>query len=506
MEHATDWRAVGLAIGWLLAVGVLFAYGLRLPLARRGRPWRRRVTAALVLLAGFALAGLAITALTLNDTHLDLTPQKLYTPAPAALNVVRGLRVPVAMTYFYQGQDPNARRAREMLTLLARENPLLTFKSVDPDKEPSLALTRGVKIYNAALIETGGRQLIVQGTDEAEIAIGIQRALREHAVTLCFVEGHNEYAIDNEEFHTHMDSGASHSHDDAASKVIETAGHGIGRLRRTLEALGYAVRRLPLATSPQIPADCATVVVANPRSTWLPGESAALREYLAQGGAALLLFDLGFSLELGLQQLLGTLGLDLQQAVVADRLSHYGTDEEMVAVTAYDPHPVTQRVAYTFFPGVRPLTLGTPEAGIVTWPLIRSGEASIVRAVASADRREVAASASAPDDPQPASRVLASVSEGRLAPDGKSFRAIVVGDADFASNSFYPYMANSDLALSMIRWLVREEGLAVVKPRVPVPPMVLLTERQLQSVYLLTALGLPLLAALGGLWVWWRRR
>ena len=107
------------------------------------------------------------------------------------------------------------------------------------------------------------------------------------------------------------------------------------------------------------------MVDANPRSTWLPGESAALREYLAQGGAALLLFDLGFSLEPGLQQLLDTLGVELQQAVVADRLSHYGTDEEMVAVTAYDPHPVTQRVAYTFFPGARPLVLGQgpPDAG-----------------------------------------------------------------------------------------------------------------------------------------------
>jgi ABC-type uncharacterized transport system involved in gliding motility auxiliary subunit len=83
---------------------------------------------------------------------------------------------------------------------------------------------------------------------------------------------------------------------------------------------------------------------------------------------------------------------------------------------------------------------------------------------------------------------------------------VVVGDADLASNSFYPYMANSDLVLAMIRWLVREEGLAAVNPRVPVPPMVLLTESQLKAVYLLTAVGLPLLAVFGGVVVWWRRR
>jgi len=53
---------------------------------------------------------------------------------------------------------------------------------------------------------------------------------------------------------------------------------------------------------------------------------------------------------------------------------------------------------------------------------------------------------------------------------------------------------------------VREEGLAAVNPRVPVPPMVLLTESQLKAVYLLTAVGLPLLAVFGGGVVWWRRR
>ena len=66
--------------------------------------------------------------------------------------------------------------------------------------------------------------------------------------------------------------------------------------------------------------------------------------------------------------------------------------------------------------------------------------------------------------------------------------------------------ADAYLVLAMIRWLVREEGLAAVNPRVPVPPMVLLTESQLKAVYLLTAVGLPLLAVFGGVVVWWRRR
>ena len=45
-------------------------------------------------------------------------------------------------------------------------------------------------------------------------------------------------------------------------------------------------------------------------------------------------------------------------------------------------------------------------------------------------------------------------------PDGGAsapFRLVVVGDADFASNSFFPYMSNGELALSALAWLLREE-------------------------------------------------
>ena len=72
--------------------------------------------------------------------------------------------------------------------------------------------------------------------------------LREKVITACFLEGHNELPMDNFEFHTHVEGVAGHSHDDASSKLVQTAGHGIGRLRRALEAQGYETRKVILAT------------------------------------------------------------------------------------------------------------------------------------------------------------------------------------------------------------------------------------------------------------------
>ena len=507
MEAPTDWQAVTLALCWLIAVLVLARFGLRLPLVVPGSARRRRWWNAGVLAGGACVLLLAVTALTWHDTHLDLTREKRFTPSAQAMTVVAGLREPVKLTYFFQGQDPNALRARDLLLQMAKLNPLLAVDTIDPEKQPSLAATRGVKVNNAALIEAQGRRVLVQGTDEAEFAVGIQRVLRERVVKICFTEGHNEYSIDNEEFHTHLDSAASHSHDDAASKVIETTGHGIGRLRRSLEALGYDVARVPLATQPDVPATCAVLIAANPRTTWLPGESASVRRYLERGGAFLLLADLGFELEPGLAGLLADMGVKPQQAVVVDRLSHYGNDAEMVAVTGYEPHPLTAKVAYSFFPGVRPLELLAPAAGVTVRPLAKSGESSTIRAVAAVERRLAGRTQAPPaDDPTPAARVLAAASEGRLGAASAAFRAVVVGDADFASNSFYPYMANSDLTLSMVRWLVREEALVAVNARVAAPPLVLLTASQVQAVYLVTTIALPLLAVLMGLIAWWRRR
>jgi hypothetical protein len=491
--------------GWLLALAVLFFTGLRIPLQTRLARWRSFLFNAGVVLAAVAVAVLATAALLLHDVHVDMTREKIFTPSAQAMAVIDQLARPVRLTYFYRGQDPAGRRTKDVVEVMGRRNPLLEVRTVDPDREPSVAQAYGVRMVNAAILEAEGRKVVVQSTDEGEIAIGIQRVLREKVIVSCFLEGHNELPMDNFEFHTHMEGIAGHSHDDASSKVIQTTGHGIGRLRRALEAQGYETRKVVLATAPAVPKDCQILIVANPRTTFLPAESTAIEAYLAGGGSLFAMFDLGFTLEPRLAALAAKLGVRLPMQAVVDPLSHYSTDAEMVAVAAYDPHPITKNASMSFYPGVRPLVPVTPAPGVRVAPLLTSSRDSYVRSVQPIAIRD-AGGDTAQEKPKPGAQLMAVVAEGRLADAGAAFRAVIVGDGDFASNSFLPYLANGDVALGIVRWLVREERAATVSSRIPVPPMILLTGGQMALIFALVEVLLPLsVLAIGGL-VLWRRR
>jgi ABC-type uncharacterized transport system involved in gliding motility auxiliary subunit len=501
--------------GWCVAMLVLFGLGIRLPLQPPWSHWAGVAYTAGSVVAAMALTVLANAALVGHDVHFDLTRERVFTPSRQALEVVDRLSQDVALTYFYHAQDQSGKRLKELVEVLGRRNARLHVRTIDPDRQPSLAQNYGVRLYNAAVLEAEGRRLVVQSTDENDIAIGIQRVLRQRVITLCFMEGHNEYPIDNFEFHTHLEGLHDHSHDDATSKVVQMPGHGIGRMRRAVEALGFEVRTILPTTQPVIPGSCAVVIDANPRTTYLPGESAALEAYLRRGGSLLLLYDLGFVIEPHLTQMLEKLGVRCTQSVVLDPQQHYATDPEMVAVSGLEPHPITKNVSLTFFPGARALELLPTASGITAVPLIRSSKGSYTRPVEPVETRQVALdtlpapATASQSESQPQPHILAVAVEGSWAsmePGTRPFRVVVVGDADFASNSFFPYMANSDLLLSMVRWLVHEERSAAVASRIPVPPLILLTKPQMRQIFLVTEVLLPLSMLIIGAVVWWKRR
>jgi gliding motility-associatede transport system auxiliary component len=499
--------------GWSVALVALFLLGLRLPLMTRlRRPGAAAYTWSIVVVVGGVVV-LANMALFRHDVNIDLTRERTFTPSRAAAEVVETLDRDVQLTYFYQARDEAGRRGKYVVEALARRSPHLQVRTVDPDRQPRLAETYGVRLYNAAVIEAEGRRVQVMGSDENDFALGIQRVLRQRRTTVCFAEGHGEYPFDNFEFHTHLESAASHSHGDKSSAFVQMPGHGAGRLRRALEALGLETRKIVPATLTAIPRECTVVASINPRTAYLPAESDLLAAYLADGGSALLLYDLGFVVERRLAGLLERLGLRVDQEVVVDPRDHFSTDYETVAVPVYEPHPITTRVALTFYPGVRPITLLPRPAGVTVTPLVLSSRESFSRPVAAVGADAVVrAAAGVPGSSttgRPGPHVLAAAVEGRwseAAAGAPTFRLVVVGDGDFASNSFLPYMANGDLALSMVRWLIREDKAPKARPMMPVPPMVLLTAGQMQRLFVLIEMLLPFTVVAVGMVVWWRRR
>jgi hypothetical protein len=102
--------------------------------------------------------------------------------------------------------------------------------------------------------------------------------------------------------------------------------------------------------------------------------------------------------------------------------------------------------------------------------------------------------------------VLGAALEGVLDGGRRPLRVVAIGDGDFASNSFFPYMANSEFLVSIVRWLSREDRGPMVPSRVPVPPLILFTATQARIVFAFVVLLLPFAAIALGCFVWWRRR
>jgi len=498
MSEAGEWLDALWFVACMAALLVLFAAALRVRVYGAG--WRRWTLRGGLVAAAAGATLAANVAVYRHDAHLDVTREQAFTPSREAQEVARGLQEPVEVAYFYQKDNPAGRSIVTMLELLGRLNPRLAVETIDIDRNPARASALGVRLYNTAVIRAGDNKVEVVSTDDREIALGILRALRRRQPLVCFATGHGEYDIDNFEFHTHFEGAQGHSHGGEGLGVVQMEQHGLGRLRRAVEKLGLATRKIELATGRPVPSECNALIDANPRTPYVPGEAELLRRYLQAGGSYMLLVEPDYMIEPAMAALLAEAGAKVGEGLVVDPVDHYFTDEQMIAVTRYSNHPVTRSQALSIYPGARPVEpVSVGEVKAVA--LFASGPQSYI----ARDRlryREQAATAAR--RPQP----LAVAAEGRLPGGaGRAFRLLVVGDADFASNSFFPYLANADIVLAAVSWLLHEERLPTLKPPVEVLPQVTLTSAQVRWIFILTVILMPGAVALAGLGVWlWRRR
>jgi hypothetical protein len=493
----SDWLGALWSVACVLALVVLFAAALRLQVYGAG--WRRWGLRTGVIAGAVVATAAANIAVYRHDAHLDFTREAAFTPSREAAEIVRSLHEAVEVVYFYQKDNAAGRAAVTMLELLGRLSPWLSVEAVDIDRSPARAGAFGVQLYNTAVIVTAAHRLQVVTTDDREVALGILRALRRRQPVVCFATGHGEYDIDNFEFHTHFEGSHAHSHNSEGMGLVQMEQHGLGRFKRAVEKLGLEPRKVELRPGQPLPEDCAALVDANPRTPPIPSEADLLRSYLERGGNYMLLVEPDFAVEARLAAVIADAGARIGKGVIVDPVDHYFTDEQMIAITRYANHPVTRAQALSFYPGARPVEPVSHDA-VRAVALFASSAKSYVAQDRMRYREEAA---TATERPYP----LAVAAEGRMGASMPSYRMIVVGDADFASNSFFPFLANADIALAGISWLLHEDRLPTLKPPVEVLPLVTLTNAQVRWIFILTVLLLPGAVALTGLGVWlWRRR
>ena len=82
----------------------------------------------------------------------------------------------------------------------------------------------------------------------------------------------------------------------------------------------------------------------------------------------------------------------------------------------------------------------------------------------------------------------------------------VIGDGDFLSNTFLGNGGNLALGTSMFNWLAGEDALATIDPRPAADTRLDIDSMHLYLIAFVVLLLLPLVFAVTGVVVWWRRR
>ena len=488
---------------------------------------RRRTEIALYALGMVGVLMVVAYLSVLYPLRFDLTDEGLHSLSEQTAAMLERLDNPVHIVFFH---DPLLRPTVELYELIAEHSPMVTVAFFDPMINPAQARMRGVQFAGTAVLESEGRTMQVHGSEEIDIANAILRISQDANLRVCFLDGHGESDPFSTESHDHMEGEAGHTHG-LGGKTIVHERHGMAKARNTLEALNYKVEKVSLLSAAGALDGCAVLVVAGPKVPLLEAEVRAVGEYLTANGNAFFMLDP--FVESGLEPVLRAHGVVVDDNIVIDEARHFWADVSSPAVTSYNHHQVTRQLPLTFYPGARslsPTPVRVPGTSIT--PIVNSstnsyGETTADRVgldeadqpgpitiMAIVSRRPVdPASAEAlrrldrGEDLPPIPALPAEDANGDAAamPTGRS-RIAVVGDSDFATNSFFHILGNGTLFVNTVSYLAAQENLIGIEPRTYDQPRVNLTNRQMKGTIFLTIVLIPGLLAVVGIGVWWKQR
>ena len=424
-----------------------------------------------------------------NHHRFDLTEAGVFSTSPQTRSILQKIDKPLEINAFVEaGSDP---ALRELLSGYRDVSAKVSFRLIDPDKQPDLAEKFQITTIPAVHMQYGDRTNVVNKISEEDITNGVIKITRAEKKTIYFLAGHGEPDI---------------------ADVQEARGYG--QLKAALENESYEAKPLVLSADAAVPDDANLLIVGGGDRALQAHEITAIDAYLKKGKHALFLLNPRGTSELAAY--LGQWGVQVGNDVIVDeqlQLLKGRTFTLTPFVTTYGAHPITEELSrrgnalttYGMSRSVEPQADG--KKGVTPVSLAQTSPNAWAETDLESIFQRQTARLDESDRKGPISlavAVTANLKEMGMEQESIS-RLVIFGDAVFANNQYIGQYFNRDLLLNSIGWLIGEEGLLSIRSRTIRASRVQFTAEQGTAIFYLSVLILPELLLIVGLAVWWRR-
>jgi ABC-type uncharacterized transport system involved in gliding motility auxiliary subunit len=477
-----------LAYSLIAGVALLIGYAILDPSAlvdlvrtRRGRSGSASIlTTALVL--GLLVA---VDILASRGTQAaDLSKAHLNTLAPQSVLVTHRLDSDLNVIGFYRptGADASGRQdAEQLLDLYANESSRVKLRFENPDLAPEDVQRYGVRTSGTLVLEYKGKtELLAPGSQsEQDVTSAILKLESDRTPQLCWVGGDGERDLKE------------------ANEIT-----GYSAAADVLNRNNFKTTDLLLTAA--VPADCDAVAIVGAQKPLTSDGQKFLGDYLAGGGKLLVAADPwldGGTLD-SLNGVVKPYGLGFDGGLVLDPdPAHNANDPRIPAALRYGDSPITRGLANRISVLEDATAIKSdPSTGVTLNALVTTSAQAY-----EAPSKRTNLSKQPGDKAGP----FTLIETAEKAQNGKKTRVVLIGSSLFAANLAMPPQfpgVNTQLLVGSMDWLSEQDSLIALPPRASRVVSLALTAEQQGLVFVLTLLIMPALVALGGVWVWARRR
>lgn len=373
----------------------------------------------------------------------DITQANRNILTQGSVNVLKQMNGPINMTVFATKDDASSgdNFRKGMLDFIARyqrEKKDITLKFINPSEEPKLAQEAGVKSDGEIIVEYQKRvEHINPPVAEQEMTNLLVRLSRTNQQPIMYLDGHGE------------------------RNLLGVKNHDLGEFGKQLEAKGFKFANPDLTIAQAVPQNGAMLVIASPQVGVSEIEAKKIKAYLEAGGNLLwLLDDNNYH---GLESVAAYLGLQVSEGVVLDMASaQYGADARVSFASLYGEHAITKNfMLRTLFPEAHEVNAAVDnfETGWKVGRLVEVAPNGWLSA------KKLKKDETPEFDEKKDKRGPINIGVALERTYGKKGqRVVVMGNANFLSNTFITNGGNLDFGVNVVNWLSGDDKLITIQP------------------------------------------